>query len=524
MARSRRTWCGFWLWLAVGGLVCILVPPARGQAPDLPIPVAPQPSPAGKTGSDSEAADSGKKNPDEGKKKDEKENGDKKDKDDKDKDKDKDKEKDKDDKDKDKDKDKAPDWYNVHAQATVVSQGVFPFRSPYMGPNSLASNQNLASTATATLFLAARPFRDTEIIFNPEMAAGGGLGNAVNGTTGIAGFPNGEATRTGIPQPTPYLARLLVKQTFGLGGEQESLEDEQNQVAGKVDIDRVVVRVGKMSATDLFDDNAYSHDPRTQFLNWALMYNGAWDYPANVRGYTYGGGIELNRKDWTLRYGIFAEPAIANGAPIDPRLLAAHGQATEYEQRFKINDHPGSFAVMAYMNNAHMGNYRLALAEAAAQPGGIPDIAATRSYRIKYGFGITAEQELTKDVGLFGRAGWNDGQSETWAFTEIDQTVSGGVLIKGTSWGRPDDRLGIGAVANGLSNAHRDYLEAGGVGFIIGDGHLHYAPEEIVEVFYNFQLRKGVVFTLGTSGVNHPAYNQDRGPLAIWSVRLHLEY
>lgn len=421
-------------------------------------------------------------------------------------------------------KEAAPEWYSIHGQSTVIPQGNLPFRSPYQGAFSLDPSNKYRATATATLSLAARLFSGGEVIFNPEMAAGGGIGNPSNGTVGFGGFPNGEATRTGNPLPTPYIARLLWKQTIGLGGPQEKIEEGPNEVGGMVDVHRITIRLGKMSAGDLFDDNAYSHDPRTQFMNWGLMYNGAWDYPANVRGYTYGGGIEWNRTDWSFRYGILAEPAEANGAPFDPRILKANGNTFEVERRYKVGDRPGSTAVLTYLNNAHMGDYRLALATAALQPNGVPDITATRDYRIKYGFGMTVEQELTNDIGLFGRLGWNDGRTETWAFTEIDRTASVGIQIKGTRWARPDDRLGFAVLVNGLSAAHRDYLAAGGVGFIVGDGRLNYGTEQVFETYYNCQLKKGMVLGIGFTGVNHPGYNRDRGPVAIGTVRMHYEF
>ncbi len=423
----------------------------------------------------------------------------------------------------DKKKDDAPTWYNVHGQTTLIPQGNFRFHSPYQGLFSLDPNNKYRATATTTLNLAARLFPGSEIIFNPELSAGGGIGNPENGTVGIAGFPNGEATRTGAPLPTPYIARLLWKQTIGLGGKQEMIEEGPNVLGGMVDVNRITIRLGKMAAGDVFDDNAYSHDPRTQFLNWGLMYNGAWDYPANTRGYTYGAAAEWNTENWSYRYGIFAEPAVANGAAFDPQILKANGNTWEVERRHKINERAGAVAVLAYLNNAHMGSYRQSIL-LAEQTGGTPDITATRDYRIKYGFGLNVEQELTDDVGLFGRLGWNDGQTETWAFTEIDRTASIGLQIKGTRWKRPDDKLGFALLFNGLSEAHRDYLAAGGVGFIVGDGRLNYSPEQIFETYYNFQLKKGAVVGLGFTGVNHPGYNRDRGPVAIGTLRLHFEF
>jgi high affinity Mn2+ porin len=409
-----------------------------------------------------------------------------------------------------------PKWYSVFGQGTVVSQGNWKFRSPYEGQNSLLPILNYRTTETATLFLDTRLWRGADFVFDPEVSGGEGL----SGTTGLAGFPNGEATRVGVIQPTPYFARAFLRQTFSLDGDTEKVEAAPNQVAGTRDIDRVTLTVGKMSATDQFDDNRYSHDPRTQFLNWSLMYNGAWDYPANVRGYTYGGTIDLNTRFLAFRYGVFAEPSVANGAPIDPHILKANGHILETDYRYEWDDRPGTLRVWGYLNHAHMGKYREALAEMPVNP----DVTLTRAYRIKYGFGLSWDQELERDLGVFVRAGWNDGQSETWAFTEIDQTVAVGLSLKGSAWRRPRDEVGVALVANGLSDAHKDYLAAGGLGFIIGDGALHYGLEEIAEAYYNWEIKKGINLTADFEGVNNPAYNQDRGPVAIFTIRAHFAY
>jgi len=436
-------------------------------------------------------------------------------------DKDKKDEKEKEDKEKDDKKEKdetgLAKWLSAHGQATTVSQANWPFRSPYVGLNSLRPNADLDSTSTATLFLASRlPWANGEIVFNPEVAGGSGL----SGTTGMAGFPNGEATRAGKPEPTPYIARLFYRHTIALGDEIETVEDAINQPAGTRPKDRLVWQVGKFAALDVFTDNAVSHDPRVSFLNWSLMTNGAWDYPANTRGYTYGSSWELSVGDWSVTYGVFGEPTVANGASIDPRFLQANGHMLEIEREFKVNGRTAKVQFAPYMNRAHMGNY----SEAIALNSDAPDVTATRRYRIKYGFVASYEQELTDDLGLLARYGWNDGHSETWAFTEIDRNGSVAMLLRGTRWGRADDRVGFAAVVNGLSGPHRDYLAAGGTGFIIGDGRLNYAPEWVGEVFYNWRVRPGLFVTFDMQGVINPAYNRDRGPVALAAVRLHYEF
>jgi high affinity Mn2+ porin len=407
-------------------------------------------------------------------------------------------------------------WYSVHEQGTIITQKHGLFFSPYIGPRSLLPDEPAATTETATLFLDVQPWRGAEIIFNPEISGGTGF----SGTQGIAGFSNGEATRVGVPEPTPYIARLLLRQTWELGGEQEKVEDAANQIAGVRDINRFTLSVGKMAATDIADNNRYSHDPRTQFMDWALMYNGAWDYPANVRGYTYGVAMEFNTMFFAVRYGTFAEPAEANGAAFDPRFLKANGQILEVEERYWCGDCPGRIREWVYLNHAHMGDYREAIEEMPVDP----NITLTRSYRYKYGFGGNWEQQLTPELGIFARAGWNDGHTESWAFTEIDRTFAAGLLLNGKRWHRPDDQVGVAAVINGLSRDHRDYLRAGGIGFIIGDGQLNYAPEQIIEAYYSWQMVKGIYVTADFQGVNHPAFNADRGPVAIGTIRVHFEH
>jgi high affinity Mn2+ porin len=407
-------------------------------------------------------------------------------------------------------------WYSVHEQGTIVTQEHPSFRSPYIGPNSLLPFENAATSETATLYLDGKLWRGADIVFDPEIAGGRGFSN----TTGLAGFSNGEITRVGAIEPTPYIARLFFRQVWGLDGEWEKVEDGPNQVAGVRDINRFTIVVGKMAAIDMFDNNQYSNDPRTQFLNWSLMYNGAWDYPANVRGYDYGVAMELNTMFWALRYGIFGEPAIANGAPIDPRFLKANGQILELEEKYWIGDCPGKVREWVYLNHAHMGDYREALDAMPVDP----QVTLTREYRFKYGFGGNMEQQITPELGVFARWGWNDGHTESWAFTAIDRTGALGLVLKGKWWKRPDDAIGLAGVINGIAKDHRDYLRAGGLDFIIGDGRLNYAPEQIIETFYSCRLVKGIFVTADFQGVNHPAYNADRGPVAIGTLRVHFEH
>ncbi|MGA2617173.1 MAG: carbohydrate porin [Thermoguttaceae bacterium] len=411
--------------------------------------------------------------------------------------------------------------FNAYGQATVITEWNGPFQSPYAGPHSFLSEDETRTSATATIFLGARFWQGCEVYFNPEVAGGLGLSNVF----GISAFPNGDISRVGRPEVTPYVARCWIQQTIGLGGEQEKIDSAPNQLAEYKDVSRLTIAAGKMAATDWFDNNRYSHDPRSQFMNWALMYNAAWDFPADVRGYDFGVTAELNEKNWALRYGIFGEPEVANGAEIDPKIGMAHGQVVELEYRYHLLDRPGKVRGMFSWNRAHMGNYREAIALGIAT-GTTPDITKTETYAsIKYGLGLNFEQELTDDLGAFLRLGWNDGRTETWAFTEADRTAAFGFLLKGTRWSRPQDEVGTGLAVNGLSGPHRDYLAAGGLGFELGDGKLNYEPELAWESYYKFALKKDAIWVSPDfQFIGDPGYNGDRGPVAVGTVRVHAEF
>ena len=408
----------------------------------------------------------------------------------------------------------APEDYSLHFQATAVPQGYPGFTSPYRGPNSIERFGQIRISYSTTLYLGAKLWQGAEIYADPEVAAG----RAISRGVGMAGFPNGEGTKVENSNATLYLARAFYRQTIGFGGEKETIAADQNQLAASYDVRRLTLTVGKQSAPDLFDNNAYSHDPRTQFLNYALMGNGAWDYPGDIRSYTYGATVELNEPKFALRYGIFMEPSVASGAHLDYRIGSAFGQVAEYEQRYEIAKRPGKVRLLAFLNRAHMGSYTDAAALTPA------DITRTRRFSRKYGVGVNLEQQITDDLGVFARLGWNDGRREEWAFAEIDRTVSAGISLKGTRWGRPDDTFGLAGVVNGLSDPHRRYLTRGGVGFQLGDGGLSYDVEEIVETYYSAKLFKYFFLSGDFELVNHPGYNRDRGPVPLFSLRVHVQF
>ena len=248
------------------------------------------------------------------------------------------------------------------------------------------------------------------------------------------------------------------------------------------------------------------------------MENGAWDYPANTRGYTYAAMIEARMGDWSARASTAAEPTAANGPNLEYRN-GAHGETVELEHDYTIHDHNGAVRLLLYNNTADMGNYDLAL----SSPKYDTNVVNTRQYgRNKYGFGLNIEQAFSDNTGAFARLGWSDGRNETWAFTEIDRTASLGFSFNGALWSRNKDILGIAGAVNGLSDDHRRYLAAGGYGFILGDGALNYAPESIVEAYYLIALTDAFALTADYQFVTNPAYNADRGPVSVIGVRAHV--
>jgi high affinity Mn2+ porin len=405
--------------------------------------------------------------------------------------------------------------WSVHAQATSIGQFHPAFPALYSGPLSLANHQEAEVSLTATLFLGFRAARDTYIYVNPEIAGGRGF----SGVNGIANFPNGEMPRVATATPKPYLARAYVMQDIALGEGRESVVDDANQLAGSRPERRYTIIAGRFTLTDFFDNNRYSHDPRTQFMGWAVMYNGAWDYPADTRGYTWGWIHELHMKSWSLRYGSAAEPRVANGLRFDRRILVDRGDVIEGELRIQPHGHAGTVRALSYFNHTDSGHYAAAL---NLTP---PNVSAVhRPGTLKYGFGFNVEQELAKDVGVFGRLGWNDGKTESFAFAVIDRLASAGVSVTGTRWHRPHDTAATAFTAVGISGIHGLYLSQGGLDFMIGDGALRRGAELTSESYYAAELVKGFFATVNLQHITNPAYNLDRGPVWVGSLRLHVEW
>ncbi len=408
------------------------------------------------------------------------------------------------------------DRWEIHGQTTFLPQGYPSFRAPYSGPNSLTPAAQLQETWTNSLFLNAHLWDGGEVYYNPELLQGFGLDN----TVGAGGFPNGEAQKSNFPDPHYNTSRLFVRQTFGFGGEQEELASGSAQLADKVDVSRLTLQVGKFSVTDVFDGNSYAKDPRKDFMNWSMWASGAFDYAADKLGLGYGATAEFNQKQWALRAGYFLENSESNSSNFDTRVFQRGEYVAELETRYSLFSQPGKLRTIAWLNSAYSGSYR----ETLNNPALNLDIAQTRMGRIKYGYVINLEQALSNDLGLFGRWSWNDGKTEIMAFTDIDSSLSLGASIKGTRWGRPDDVIGIGGAINELSRDHRDFIAAGGLGILIGDGRLNYQPEQILETYYAFALNKQLTLTADYQLITNPAYNADRGPASIFSGRLHGEF
>ncbi len=408
--------------------------------------------------------------------------------------------------------------FGLHFQATYIYQYKPGFAAAYSGANSIKAAEEKENSVTATIFAGVRLWRGAELYIDPEIAGGSGL----SGAFGLAASTNGETFRVGNPSPTLYIGRGFITQTLPLGTKKEAIDEDDNELGGNKTVDYVKFYLGKLSLGDLFDNNAYANSPRTQFLNWCLMNNGAYDYAANVRGYTYVFAGVVKVKEMTYKAALATLPVTANAADLNTDLSEEYSLNAEVTHTHKIGGQPGSVRFLVYRNTGHMGSYEQAMLVPVS---GVPDITATRQYgRAKNGFGLNADQQINSAVGVFARVGWNDGRTETWAFTEADRSVSAGVSLDGRSWSRAGDNIGFAVVANGLSKDHRDYLNAGGLGFQLGDGKLSYGYETAAELYYSYKpIRTGIWFTADDQVVLNPGYNKDRGPLNVLSVRLHVE-
>lgn len=416
-------------------------------------------------------------------------------------------------------------WW-VSGQANIIIQGDLPFHSPYQGTNSFIGRGEYKTSLLGTLYTAVRPTRsiryNTDLILDVESSGGRGLSQAL----GIAGFTNLDVVRNPYLSSVPYLARYGIHQVIGLTDKTTSQESGPFGLAPSVPLRRVEIRVGKMSLPDFFDVNGPGSDSHLQFMNWTVDNNGAWDYAADTRGYSVGGMAEYDERIWSLRYGIFAMPVIANGIDMDWAFSRAHGQNGEFELRHSfVRTRRGVTRLLFYANRAHMGTYREAVEAFLDGTDKTPNIILHEHFgALKYGFGYSTEQEVTENLRVFGRFGWNEGQHESFAYTEVDQTVEAGGDYAGTRWHRPIDKIGLAAVSNAIKRDHQEYLKLGGLGFILGDGNLNYGRENIVEGYYNWHAWRGLFYALDVQHVDNPGYNRDRGPVWAGSVRAHVDF
>jgi high affinity Mn2+ porin len=423
----------------------------------------------------------------------------------------------------------APYW--ISGQANSILQAHGRFHSPYEGTNSLRNILEYKVSEVATLYLGYQwhpnSRYNTDFIVDFENAGGRGISQAL----GLAGATNLDVVRNPNLSSSPYLSRGEIHQTIGLTNTFVETDRSPFSLASEVPVRRFEIRVGKMSMPDTFDINSVGTDSHLQFTNWTIDNNGAWDYAADTRGYTVGGILEYDDKIWSARYGIAAMPVVANGIDLDWAFSRANGQNGEFELRRGLLSsllnpkRRGTVRILSFVNHAHMGSYREAVHAYLSGQDATPQITLHEHFgAVKYGFGINTDQDVTNSLRLFGRFGWNEDQHESYAYTEVGQSISFGGDYAGRRWSRANDKLGVAFVSNAIKRDHQNYLHYGGLGFLLGDGDLTYAREDILECYYNAHLWRGFYGMLGGSFIAHPGYNRDRGPVGVPAARIHVDF
>ena len=417
------------------------------------------------------------------------------------------------------------DRVNFHGQATFTWQAYPAIRSPYSGPNSLPGSGEGRDTTDVTLYAGVRLWQGAEFWIDPEIDRGFGLGDV----HGAAGFPSGEAFKEGFSYPYARVQRAFVRQTIDLGGDTQKVAADINQFAGSQTANRLTLTVGRFAISDIFDTNAYANNPKSDFLNWSILNAGTFDYAGDAWGVTYGAAAEWYQGNWTVRAGIFdlsktpAGGISPEGIHLDPTFRQFQ-LVGEIEGRYQLWDQPGVFKITGFLSRGAAGDFAAAIA--LSQATGVPaDINAVRGYTSRPGVSVNWQQQVTDSVGVFARAGWADGNVEPWDFTDIDRTISAGVSLNGKPWGRPGDTIGIAGVINGISKVHQQFFNDGGLGILIGDGMLpHPASEQIIETYYSYALTASTRLTADYQFINNPAYNTDRGPVNVFSGRVHWQF
>jgi high affinity Mn2+ porin len=411
---------------------------------------------------------------------------------------------------------KAQESWALHGQATFLDQYHPAFHAAYNGPDSMDPGSRGNETFDATLFAGVSPWAGGEAWADLEVDQGFGLSD----TVGIAAFPSGEAYKVGKSVPYLRLQRLFFRQSFDLGGEPEKLDSAANQLAGTRTADNLVITAGKFSVTDIFDSNSYAHDPKADFMNWAVIDSGGFDYAADAWGYSYGLAAEWNTGPWSLRAGLFDLSKVPNTTELETDFRQFELVA-ELERRYALGDRDGKIRLLGFVNRGDMADYRdaTALAVATDMPA---DVALVRHYRSRPGAALNIEQSLSADLGAFLRASLNDGSKETYEFTDMQRSLAVGLSLKGTSWQREDDTIGLAVETSAISQAARTYFDHGGLGLLVGDGQLsHYRDEAIAETYYDVAVGNGVNLAADYQFVANPAYNADRGPISVLGFRLH---
>jgi len=410
----------------------------------------------------------------------------------------------------------------ISGQINIIFQAHPSFNAKYSGQNSLKSHREHATSDLLTLYTGVQLTRNTELLFDIESAGGRGLSDAL----GLAGFTNLDVVRNPTLGSKPYIARLMIHHIIPLSRETTKATRGPLSLATELPVRRLEIRAGKFSMADFFDVNSVGSDSHLQFMNWTVDNNGAYDYAADTRGYTYGVIAEYQDRNWGVRFAEALMPKVANGINLDLNLGRASAESLEFEVRGNLlPGHPGVLRLLSYLNRANMGNYRRAVEDFRAGQTSVPDITAhPLQTRKKYGFGVNFEQELSKSVRVFGRYGWNDGHNESYAYTEVDNTADFGFDVKGNKWHRKEDKVGVAFVTNGISGDHQSYLALGGLGFLLGDGALTYGRENIVETYYTAHLWRGIFGSVNLQHINHPGYNRDRGPVLVPGLRLHIDF
>ncbi len=414
----------------------------------------------------------------------------------------------------------------LSGQANFIFQTHPSFHADYSGTNSLGPNYEKATSRVLTFYTGVRLNNSTEILVDLEEAGGQALSLGL----GLAGNTDLDIVRNPLLSKEPYLGRGMIHKVFALSKDKVENQRSFLSLFDELPRRRLEIRFGKFSLPDFFDINSVGSDTHFQFINWTTDNNGAWDYAADTRGYTVGVTADYEDRNWGFRFAEVLMPKVANGIDLVWKPWQVHAENFEYElRRGFIPKKSGVVRLLAYTNSANMGIYSQAVEQfkdhTAPQPELIPEIT-NHPWHItrKYGFGVNLEQSLTRNLTAFARFGWDNGKTESFAYTEVDQTFVEGLGANGAWWHRKQDRAGVAFVSNAISKAHQTYLADGGLGFLLGDGALNYGRENILESYYTVHVWRGIYLAPGVQHIVDPGYNRDRGPVVVPSFRAHIEF